>query len=80
MRNPIKEIVARIVKIFRNEHPDYIYLRDLFKKIREEFEIEVETQTKRLPYVPTEEEIKHYYEVVWQSREIKHMVLIKILL
>lgn len=80
MRAPMKVVVAKIVKILRNEHPDYIYLRDLFKKIREEFEIEVETQTKRLPYVPTEEEIKRYYEVVWQSRETKHMVLIKILL
>lgn len=80
MRTPTREVVAKIVKILKTEHPDYIYLRDLFKKIREEFEIEVETQTKRLPYVPTEEEIKRYYEVVWQSRETKHMVLIKILL
>ena len=80
MRTSTKEVVSKIVKILKNERPDYIYLRDLFKKIREEFAIEVETQTKRLPYVPTEEEIKRYYEVVWQSRETKHMVLIKILL
>lgn len=80
MRTPTKEVVSQIEKILKNERPDYIYLRDLFKKIREEFAIEVETQTKRLPYVPTEEEIKRYYEVVWQSRETKHMVLIKILL
>ena len=80
MRTPTKEIVTKIVKILRDERPDYIYLRDLFKKIRQEFKIEVEVQTKRLPYVPTEEEIKRYYEAVWQSREMKHMVLIKILL
>lgn len=80
MRTSTKEVVSKIVKILKNERPDYIYLRNLFKKIREEFAIEVETQTKRLPYVPTEEEIKRYYEVVWQSRETKHMVLIKILL
>lgn len=80
MRTPTKEVVSKIVKILRNERPNYIYLRDLFKKIRKEFAIEVETQTKQLPYVPTEEEIKRYYEIVWQSRETKHMVLIKILL
>lgn len=80
MRTSTKEVVSKIVKILKNERPDYIYLRNLFKKIREEFAIEVETQTKRLPYVPTAEEIKRYYEVVWQSRETKHMVLIKILL
>lgn len=80
MRTPTKEIVKQIAKILRDERPDYIYLRDLFKKIRDEFKIEVETQNKRLPYVPTEEELKRYYEVVWQAREMKHMVMIKILM
>ena len=80
MRTATKEIVKRIYKILRDERPDYIYLRDLFRKIRTEFDIEVTTKNKRLPYVPTEEEMKRYYEVVWQSREMKHMILIKILL
>jgi integrase/recombinase XerD len=80
MRTPTAEIIKQIAKILRNERPDYIYLRDLFKKIRDEFNIEVETQNKRLPYVPTEEELKRYYEVVWQAREMKHMVMIKVLM
>jgi integrase/recombinase XerD len=80
MRTPTKDIVKKISKILRNERPDYIYLRDLFKKIREEFSIKVTTKTKNLPYVPTEEELKLYYDAVWQTRNIKHMVLIKILL
>ena len=80
MRTPTKDIVKKISKILRDERPDYIYLRDLFKKIREEFDIIVTTQTKRLPYVPTEEELKRYYHIVWQMRNTKHMVLIKVLL
>lgn len=80
MRTPTKEIVKKISKILRDERPDYIYLRDLFKKIREEFDVKVTTHTKRLPYVPTEEELKKYYNVVLQTRNTKHMVLIKILL
>jgi integrase/recombinase XerD len=80
MRTPTKEIVKKIVKILRDERPDYIYLRDLFKKVREEFNIAVETQNKRLPYVPTEEELKRYYEIVWQAHEMKHMIIIKILM
>ncbi|WP_133137743.1 tyrosine-type recombinase/integrase [Legionella rowbothamii] len=40
----------------------------------------ITTQTKRLPYVPTEEELKRYYSIVWQTRNTKHMVLIKTLL
>lgn len=80
MRTPTKDIVKKISKILRNERPDYIYLRDLFKKIREEFDIQVTTTTKRLPYVPTEKDLKRYYHIVWQTRNVKHMVLIKILL
>jgi integrase/recombinase XerD len=80
MRTPTKDIVKKISKILRDERPDYIYLRDLFKKIREEFNIVVTTQSKRLPYVPTEEELKRYYNIVWQTRNTKHMVLIKTLL
>jgi len=80
MRTPTDQIVKKITRILRDERPDYIYLRDLFKKIRLEFKIEVQTKAKHLPYVPTEEEIKNYYEVVWKSHELKHMVLIKVLL
>lgn len=80
MRTPTKDIIKKISKILRNERPDYIYLRDLFKQIREEFNITVSTKTKRLPYVPTENELKQYYDTVWQSKNTKHMVIIKILL
>ncbi len=80
MRTPTKDVVKKISKILRDERPDYIYLRDLFKKIREEFSIVVTTQAKRLPYVPTEEELKQYYNIVWQTRNTKHILLIKILL
>jgi len=80
MRTPTKDIVKKIYKILRDERPDYIYLRDLFKKIRVEFNIEVTTKPKRVPYVPTEEELKQYYKVVWQTRNVKHMLIIKVLL
>ena len=36
--------------------------------------------TKRLPYVPTEEELKRYYKLVWQTRNMKHLMLIKVML
>lgn len=80
MRNPTDQIVKKVTKILRGERPDYIYLRDLFKKIRAELDIEVGTKEKHLPYVPTEEEMRNYYEAVWKSHEMKHMVLIKVLL
>lgn len=80
MRTPSQKIVDKIVKILREERPDYRYLRGIFKKVREELNVPVTLQTKHLPYVPTEEELKKYYEVVWKSQDTKHMVLIKVLL
>lgn len=79
-RTPTKDIVKKICKVLRDERPDYIYLRDLFRKVREELKLGVVTQPKRLPYVPTEEELKQYYQTVWKTRNVKHMVLIKVLL
>lgn len=80
MRTPSRDLAKKIAEILRCEDPDYIYLRDLFKKVREELNIKVTTQPKKLPYVPTEEELKRYYDVVWKTRNTKHMVLIKVLL
>ena len=80
MRTPTKDIVKKISKILRDERPDYIYLRDLFRKIREEFSVTVSAKAKRLPYVPTEEELKRYYKLVWQTRNMKHLMLIKVML
>ncbi len=35
---------------------------------------------KKIGQVPSEEEIKKYYEAVWQAKNIQHMVMIKTLL
>lgn len=80
MRTPTKEIVKKIGRLLRDERPDYIYLRDLFKKIREELNITVATQAKRLPYVPTESTLKKYYDRVWSIQNTQHMVIIKTLI
>jgi len=79
-RSPKKEVVKKICKILRQERPDYIYLRDLFKQVRNEFSLEVTHKPKRLPYVPMEKELKQYYQAVWDTKNVKHMVMIKVLL
>src|SRR5690606_17061466 len=45
-----------------------------------ELEEEVPRTSKKLPYVPTEEEIKHYYEAVWKAKNFQDMMIIKTLL
>lgn len=80
MRTPTKEVAKKICRLLRDERPDYIYLRDLFKKVRNELNITVTTTTKRLPYVPTETTLKKYYDLVWSTQNTQHMIVIKLLL
>ena len=76
-RTPAKKKPQQITKLLRSERPDYFYLKEIFRHLRAELDIKVQTQPKKLPYVPSEEEIKKYYESVWNTQNIKHMVLIK---
>jgi integrase/recombinase XerD len=76
----IKEKAKKIARSLKKENPDYYYLKELFKNIRNELNIKVEKQPKHLPYVPTEEEIKRYYKVVFESENMQNVLIIKILL
>lgn len=70
----------QIIKYFRHENPDYNYLRSVFSHLRKELDVAVKTAPKKLPYVPTETELKKYYEVVWQTKNMQDMLIIKTLL
>ena len=70
----------QIIKYFRHETPDYNYLRAVFVHLRKELGVEVGSKAKKLPYVPTEEEIKRYYKSVWESKNMRDMIIIKTLL
>lgn len=43
-------------------------------------EANVPKTLKGLPYVPTEDEIKRYYEAVWKAKNFQDMMIIKTLL
>lgn len=45
MRTPTKEVVKKIAKILRDECPDYIYLRDLFKKCEKSSALQLKLKT-----------------------------------
>jgi len=75
-----KKKAKELSKYLRGERPDYNYLKSVFIYLREELEIEVPRKTKKLPYVPTENEIKNYYKVVWNSKNFQDMLIIKVLI
>ena len=79
-RTPVRQKAKQLAKSLREENPDYNYLRELFRHLRKELSIEILHKDKKLPYVPTEEEICKYYEAVWKSRNMKHVLMIKTLL
>ncbi len=52
----------------------------MFRALRDELDVQVEREPKTLPYVPSEDKIRRYYQTVWQARRSGDMVLIKTLL
>jgi integrase/recombinase XerD len=79
-RTPARQVARQLAKNLRAERPDYIYLKEVFRHLRTELDITVQREPKKLPYVPTQEEIRRYYEAVWQQRRGSDIVIIKTLL
>lgn len=79
-RTPASKKAKQIAKLLRSERADYIYIKEVFKHVRNELKIKVQIKPKKLPFVPSEEEVKRYYETVWNTQNLKHMVMIKTML
>jgi len=79
-RTPAKRKARELAKHLRGERPDYAYLKDVFRHLRAELGVEVQREPKTLPFVPSEAEIRRYYETVWIARRGGDIVLIKTLL
>jgi integrase/recombinase XerD len=78
-RTAPKKKAKELAKYLRADRPDYFYLKSVFRALREELEIQVPQSPTRLPEVPTEEEIRLFYQAVWNCRNFTDMVLIKTL-
>jgi len=79
-RTPAKRKARQLAKYLRAERPNYTYLKEVFRHLRAELGVEVTTGPTKLPYVPTEAEIRRYYQTVWTARRSGDIVLIKTLL
>lgn len=80
-RTPPKLKAKKLLRHFRKEYPDYTYLREVFKHIRQGLNVEITPVVKKETVViPTEDEIKRYYTVVWNARKMQHVILFKVLL
>ena len=79
-RTPASKKAKQLAEQLRREKPDYNYLKSIFSHLRVELEVEVPKAEKKAPNLPTEEEIKHYYNTVWQARNIQDTIVVKVLL
>lgn len=77
--NPRKK-AKQLAKYLRDELPDYQYLKTVFRHLRTELEVPVLKNSKKLPELPTEDELKRYYETVWQGHNSQDLLIIKTLL
>ena len=76
-RTPARKKARQLAKYLRQENPDYDYLRNIFRFLREELGVEVKRKPKRLPRVPSEQAIRRLYEAVWQARNVQDLVIVK---
>jgi integrase/recombinase XerD len=75
-----KKMAQRLVRLLRPERPDYAYLKKVFQHTRELLAVKPVKAKKRLPQLLTDQELIAFYESVWQTRNPKHMIMIKLLI
>jgi len=80
-RIPPKKMAQRLAKLLRKQRPDYNYVKKVFQHIRAELEFRGRApRQRRLPELLTEEELKQFYEAVWNAAHRIHTVMIKVLI
>ncbi|MBU0992106.1 MAG: site-specific integrase [Proteobacteria bacterium] len=80
-RTPPKEMADQIVNVLQKQNPDPNYVKKVLQYIREAIPVkERGPKVKRLPELLTQDELKLFYEAVWNGFNRTHVVIIKLLL
>lgn len=80
-RLPPKEMANQLVKLLRKERADANYVKKVFQHVRETLNLSGGSiREKRLPELMTEEELKRFYQSVWNSFNRMHVVMLKLVL
>lgn len=76
-RTPAPVRARQFARLLKKENPDYGYLREIFRNLRKILKVEPGTPEGNLPYVPDDDEIRKYYDAVWQSGNAGHIMIIR---
>jgi integrase/recombinase XerD len=80
VRTSPQKKAKELARLLRNEQADYQYLKAVFRHLRVELDVPVDAKPKKLPEIPTEDELKQYYEAVWSERKTQDLLIVKTLL
>ena len=76
-RTPAQVKAKELAKTLRKEEPDYEYLRNLFRYLRQELGVKAQAKAKTLPRVPSEDDVRRLYETVWRTRNTQDLAIVK---
>ena len=76
-RTPVRQLAGKIAGILRKENPDYDYLSELFRHLRTELDVRVSRKSKKLPFVPSDDEIRALHETIWKTRNVRSLIIFK---
>lgn len=80
-RIPPKQLSNQITKIIKKQRPDANYLKKVFEYVRRNLDLKGQQKKgQKLPELLTEDEMKRFYESVWNSAKRAHLVMVKMLL
>ncbi len=76
-----RRAARKISKFLKKQNPDPNYITKIFSYIRKDLDLVGKVKkSKKLPELLTQEEINRFYDEVWNSDNLSHMVMIKLLL
>jgi integrase/recombinase XerD len=77
-----KQMAAKFIKLLKKEQNiDVNYLRKTFEHVRNELNIHRPSGSpKKLPQLLTEDEMRRFYDAVWEDEDSSHMIMVKLLL
>jgi integrase/recombinase XerD len=76
-RTPVRQLAVKIAGILRKENPDYGYLSELFRHLRAELDVRVSRKSKKLPFVPSDDEIMALHETIWKTKNVRNLIIFK---
>jgi integrase/recombinase XerD len=72
------QLAKRHLKEWRQHRADYEFSKQYIKIIRAELAMKINAKSKRLPRVPSTEEIGRLKNVIWSAKNHTHMIMMKV--